>query len=323
MARERERVDLGPLMLMDLSDDAGLTAEAIACWECPGFATGTFAYEAVARCPAWGSCSFAGWAVVHLLGTGVLQCGTRALRAPTYPLGLGVRVSCSSCVCCTCDPGIIRGIHAGRLSCVEGLIEDHVGVDNLAIFLGDPWSAQSPRWVFDLAYSILLSLEFARAKGSKDLTSECIAFCLHRGVASAAPLLSGKRKCQIAPCGIGNRGCLGANVERGCPDLHLLKWPVVGAWFDVSDHLLLFFTARAFWRVHAVETTGCSRKTVASMLSDSFDCPCFRLHMGGYLTVGHLSRQSIRKGSKTSSQGSVNSCIALRLWSMCPVKDDK
>ncbi|PKI59312.1 hypothetical protein CRG98_020304 [Punica granatum] len=142
MARERERVDLGPLTLTDLSDDgarclleglslefeiailsyeadmspsggdapwgvdllsidvaaamkllrrcfapgavvcltrweptlllvdclllllaAGLTAEAIACWKCPGLATGTFAYEAVARCPAWGGCSFAGWAV--------------------------------------------------------------------------------------------------------------------------------------------------------------------------------------------------------------------------------------------------------------------
>ncbi|PKI64947.1 hypothetical protein CRG98_014661 [Punica granatum] len=39
----------------------GLAAEAIACWECPGLATGTFACEAVARCFAWGGCSFAGW----------------------------------------------------------------------------------------------------------------------------------------------------------------------------------------------------------------------------------------------------------------------
>ncbi|OWM91295.1 hypothetical protein CDL15_Pgr000239 [Punica granatum] len=59
-----------------------------------------------------------------------------------------------------------------------------------------------------------------------------------------------------------------------------VKWPVVGAWCDVSDHLLLFFTARASWRVHAVETIGYSRKMVASMLSDSLDCPCFRLHRG-------------------------------------------
>ncbi|PKI50042.1 hypothetical protein CRG98_029568 [Punica granatum] len=39
---------------------SGLAAEAITCWECPGLATGTFACEAVARCSAWGSCSFAG-----------------------------------------------------------------------------------------------------------------------------------------------------------------------------------------------------------------------------------------------------------------------
>ncbi|PKI48988.1 hypothetical protein CRG98_030575 [Punica granatum] len=30
---------------------AGLAAEVIACWECPGLATVTFAYEAVASCP--------------------------------------------------------------------------------------------------------------------------------------------------------------------------------------------------------------------------------------------------------------------------------
>ncbi|PKI62630.1 hypothetical protein CRG98_016982 [Punica granatum] len=48
-----------------------------------------------------------------------------------------------------------------------------------------------PKRVFDLAGSILLSLEFARANGSKDSTSKCIVFCLRRGVVSAAPLLSG------------------------------------------------------------------------------------------------------------------------------------
>ncbi|PKI46793.1 hypothetical protein CRG98_032790 [Punica granatum] len=38
--------------------NAGLAAEAIACWECPGLAYGIFACEAVARC--WlGGCSFA------------------------------------------------------------------------------------------------------------------------------------------------------------------------------------------------------------------------------------------------------------------------
>ncbi|PKI39867.1 hypothetical protein CRG98_039742 [Punica granatum] len=41
---------------------AGLTAEAIACWECLGLALGTFAYKAVARCsagcrPCWDGCA--------------------------------------------------------------------------------------------------------------------------------------------------------------------------------------------------------------------------------------------------------------------------
>ncbi|PKI65041.1 hypothetical protein CRG98_014510 [Punica granatum] len=40
---------------------SGLAAVAIACWECPSLATGTFACEAVVRCFAWGGCSFAGW----------------------------------------------------------------------------------------------------------------------------------------------------------------------------------------------------------------------------------------------------------------------
>ncbi|PKI74111.1 hypothetical protein CRG98_005490 [Punica granatum] len=50
---------------------------------------------------------------------------------------------------------------------------------------------RSPRGVFDLAGLILLPLEFARAKGSNDSTSECITFRLRRGVASAAPLFVG------------------------------------------------------------------------------------------------------------------------------------
>ncbi|PKI67596.1 hypothetical protein CRG98_012019 [Punica granatum] len=121
---------------------------------------------------------------------------------------------------------------------------------------------------------------------------------------------------------MGNRGSPGATVEWGCPGLHLLKWPVAGALCDVSDHLLLSFIVRASWRVHAAEVSRCSRKTVTSMLSDSLDCPRLQLHRG-YLIVRHLPRQSIRNGSKTSSQGSVNSRIALRLWSMCPCEDDK
>ncbi|OWM90079.1 hypothetical protein CDL15_Pgr000866 [Punica granatum] len=116
---------------------------------------------------------------------------------------------------------------------------------------------------------------------------------------------------------MGNQGCPGANVERGCPGLHLLKWPVAGVWCDVFDYHLLFFAVRASRRVHDTEVTGCSRKTVASMLNDSLDCPHLQLRRG-YLIVGHLPRQSIRKGSETSSRGSVNSRIALRLWSMCP-----
>ncbi|OWM90071.1 hypothetical protein CDL15_Pgr000858 [Punica granatum] len=116
---------------------------------------------------------------------------------------------------------------------------------------------------------------------------------------------------------IGNRGCPGANVDWGCPGLHLWKWPVAGTLCDVSDHLLLLFVVRASWRVHAAEVAGCSRKTVASMLNDSLDCPHLQLRRG-YLIVGHLPRQSIKKGFETSSRGSVNSCIALHLWSMCP-----
>ncbi|OWM85753.1 hypothetical protein CDL15_Pgr023686 [Punica granatum] len=96
------------------------------------------------------------------------------------------------------------------------------------------------------------------------------------------------------------------------PVFILWKWPVAGALCDVSDHLLLFFAVHASWRVHAAEVTGCSRKTVASMLSDSLNCPSLWLHRG-YLIVEHLPRQSIRKGSETSSRGSVNSRIVLRL----------
>ncbi|OWM76939.1 hypothetical protein CDL15_Pgr011664 [Punica granatum] len=132
-----------------------------------------------------------------------------------------------------------------------------------------------------------------------------VCFASWRLVACELPLSFRKRKCQIAPCGIGNQGCLGANVERGCPGLHLLKWLVVDAWCDVSDHLLLFFAIRASWMVHAAEVTRCSRKTVASMLSDSLDCSRLQLHRG-YLIVGHLPRQSIRNGSETSSRGCVN-----------------
>ncbi|OWM63171.1 hypothetical protein CDL15_Pgr009396 [Punica granatum] len=67
----------------------------------------------------------------------------------------------------------------------------------------------------------------------------------------------------VAPCGMGNQGCPGANVERGCPGLHLLKWLVAGVWCDVFDYHLLFFAVRASRRVHAFEAAGCSRKTVA------------------------------------------------------------
>ncbi|PKI64945.1 hypothetical protein CRG98_014659 [Punica granatum] len=45
--------------------------------------------------------------VVYSLGTGVLRCGTRALGAPTYPLGQGIRVCRGSCNAYdTSDPGI-------------------------------------------------------------------------------------------------------------------------------------------------------------------------------------------------------------------------
>ncbi|PKI58282.1 hypothetical protein CRG98_021364 [Punica granatum] len=56
-----------------------------------------------------------------------------------------------------------------------------------------------PKGVFDLAGLILLSLEFARVKGLKDSTSKCVAFCLSRGVASAAPLFVEWGKARFAP----------------------------------------------------------------------------------------------------------------------------
>ncbi|PKI47077.1 hypothetical protein CRG98_032529 [Punica granatum] len=48
----------------------------------------------------------------------------------------------------------------------------------------------------------------------------------------------------------------------------------------------------AFLRAPAVEVDGCSRKTVASMLSDSLNCPRLRLRRG-YLIVGHLLRRRL------------------------------
>ncbi|PKI49212.1 hypothetical protein CRG98_030401 [Punica granatum] len=124
----------------------------------------------------------------------------------------------------------------------------------------------------------------------------------------------------MGPCSARKRkrGCLGGNVERGCPSLHLLKWPVEGALCDRCPQSYLVISAvHASWMVHAAKVPEYSRKTVVLMLGDSLDCPLLRLHRG-YLIVGHFPRQSIRKGSKTSSRGSVNSRIALRLWSMCP-----
>ncbi|PKI77734.1 hypothetical protein CRG98_001858 [Punica granatum] len=79
---------------------------------------------------------------------------------------------------------------------------------------------------------------------------------------------------------IRNRGCPGANVDRGCPGLHLWKWPIAGALCDVSDHLLLFFAVRASWRAYAAEVTSCSKKTVASMLNDLLDYSHLRLRRG-------------------------------------------
>ncbi|PKI49666.1 hypothetical protein CRG98_029911 [Punica granatum] len=81
----------------------------------------------------------------------------------------------------------------GRLNGIEEPIGDRVGIDNLATSLGDPLFTQcvAPKGVFDLASSILLSLELAKAKYSKYSTSECIVSCLRRGVMSAAPLYVG------------------------------------------------------------------------------------------------------------------------------------
>ncbi|PKI41621.1 hypothetical protein CRG98_037989 [Punica granatum] len=117
---------------------------------------------------------------------------------------------------------------------------------------------------------------------------------------------------------------------QNCPGYEWSRLPrrmqmmlVASVLHDLRPRLCLVALALcASWRVRGVEVVGCSRKTVASMLSDSLDCLRLRLRRG-YLIVGHLYRQSIRKGSETSSRGSVNLRIAFRLRPTFPVKDDK
>ncbi|PKI45306.1 hypothetical protein CRG98_034306 [Punica granatum] len=58
-----------------------------------------------------------------------------------------------------------------------------------------------------------LSLEFARAEGPKNLTSECVVLCFRRGVATAASLFVGI--CSFL---------LDWGRRRGCPDLCGLCW---------------------------------------------------------------------------------------------------
>ncbi|PKI42418.1 hypothetical protein CRG98_037190 [Punica granatum] len=108
----------------------------------------------------------------------------------------------------------------------------------------------SPRGVFDLPGPILLPLEFARAEGSNDSISECITFCLRRGVATAASLFVGIS--------------------------FLLDWGV---------SVLLFFTvgkARFALRCRSI-----SMEKHASRLIGLFDCLYLRLR-GGYIFVGNL-----------------------------------
>ncbi|PKI78061.1 hypothetical protein CRG98_001511 [Punica granatum] len=84
-------------LLVTLSDAGSIAGVIVVCQGCPGLAMGLLLArrllvappEAVARSPIR--------TVVHSLGTGVLRCGTRALGAPTYPLGPGIRLGFVLC----------------------------------------------------------------------------------------------------------------------------------------------------------------------------------------------------------------------------------
>ncbi|PKI37485.1 hypothetical protein CRG98_042147 [Punica granatum] len=101
-----------------------------------------------------------------------------------------------------------EGFPLGRLDSIGEPTGDRVGIDNLDTSLGDPLFARcvAPKGVFDLAGLILLSLELAKVKDSKDLTSECIVSYLPRGVVSVAPLFVE---------GISGWGCPRAYCGRG------------------------------------------------------------------------------------------------------------
>ncbi|PKI65237.1 hypothetical protein CRG98_014386 [Punica granatum] len=118
------------------------------------------------------------------------------------------------------------------------------------IYFAPAFALAALKGVFDLASSILLSLEFARANGSKDSTSECVVFCLCRGVVSAASsfcwglllLLDWRCRCfgELQPgrpqCTsllevvwartstgdvlvyVACRGCASVSFNRGCPN---------------------------------------------------------------------------------------------------------
>ncbi|PKI63280.1 hypothetical protein CRG98_016325 [Punica granatum] len=249
MARERERVDLGPLMLTDLSNDGarclleGLSLEfeiAILSYEadmspsrgnapwgsmriCTVFdlSEADPAAGSIVCCSCWQLVSplkrlLAGNAPVSPLG---LLLARRLLVAPSDagPTGMVVkgcvRDACSSVSGRRGDPWRVFALamrmrfyfrrpqceafkaHVGHARAYRGIFNDALAalsiircVRRLRTLLV---MVPSPRGVFDLTGSILLSLEFARAKGSKDSTSECVVFCLRRGVASAAPLFVG------------------------------------------------------------------------------------------------------------------------------------
>ncbi|PKI56804.1 hypothetical protein CRG98_022762 [Punica granatum] len=80
---------------------------------------------------------------------------------------------------------------------------------------------------------------------------------------------------------------------------------------------------RASWKVHVAEVAGCSRKTVASMLSDSLNCHRLRLRRG-YLIVGHLPRQiggddGGRVGPILWSEVRRCLCLLLQVGGLCSV----
>ncbi|PKI60805.1 hypothetical protein CRG98_018794 [Punica granatum] len=220
--------------------------------------------------------------------------------APTYPVDSGIRVCRSSYLLVI---PVILAVPVNHHIQLPTVLEEvtHLGATPLNLKgKSSPFPTTPPKGfrsclsftltfayalkgVFDLAGSILLSLVFTRAKGSKDLTSECVVFCLHRGVVSAAPPF----------VGLGFILCPMSLFET--PRLCIAEWPVAGAFCDRCPQSYLDISAvHASWMVHAAEAAECSRKTVALILDNSLNCLRL-LFCRGYLIIRHPPCRSKRK----------------------------